>query len=200
MRIRAVLFDMDGTIYDSRIDWRALRDEIGLPYDGRPILQQLAEAPEPLRQRGLEALHRTEREGAENGELLPGAAELVAMLRSQGVQCALITNNSRPNAEKVLSRHPIPFDLVLTRDDGAAKPDPGIFERALRELAVRPTEAVAIGDAHLDVIAAAHAGIGQIIAVGMPEWMATHVPREIPYRKADDLHQARELISEMFPR
>lgn len=197
MQIRAVLFDMDGTIYDSRIDWRALRGEIGLPYDGRPILQQLEEAPEPLRQRGFEALHRAEREGTENGDLLPGATELVALLRSQGVHCALITNNSRPNAEKVLSGHPIPFDLVLTRDDGAAKPDPWIFEQALRKLDVAAAEAVAIGDAHLDVIAAAHAGIRHIIAVAMPEWMAAHVPREIPYRTVGDLHEARGVLSEI---
>ena len=198
MPIKVSLFDMDGTIFDSGIDWRGIRDEIGLAYDGRPILQQLEDATPATRERGREILLRAEREGAENGELLPGAAELVRFLQSRGVLCVLITNNSRRSAETILSKHPLPFDFVFTRDEGAAKPHPGIFHRALKEVGLPPSQAVAIGDAHLDVIAAHRAGIGQIIAIGMPEWMSEHVPSEADYREVTDLLEARSLLAALL--
>ena len=198
MAIRAVLFDMDGTLVDSGIDWLALREEIGLPYDGRPILEQLERSTPEVRGRGRAVLHRAEREGADRARLLPGAAELVAMLQTREVHCALITNNSRASAETVLSRHPLSFDLVLTREDGAAKPDPCIFIRALRQLDVSPKEAAAIGDAHLDVIAAHRSGIERIIAVGMAPWMAEHVSPEIDYAHVADLQEAHTLLAGML--
>lgn len=198
MAPRAALFDMDGTILDSGIDWHAIRAEIGLPYDGRPILQQLEAASCSMRERGLEILSRAEREGAENGKLLPGATELVQFLQSNDVRCVLITNNSRRSTETILSKYPLPFDLVLTRDEGAAKPDPGIFRHALREIGSLPSQAVAIGDAHLDVIAAHRAGIGQIIAVGMPEWMLEHVPPEAIFHRVANLPEAHALLVELL--
>ena len=72
MQIRAALLDMDGTLFDSRIDWLALRRKIELPWDGRPILAQLQDAPPDIRKKGLALLHEAERVGAENGELIPG--------------------------------------------------------------------------------------------------------------------------------
>ncbi|MBU0596062.1 HAD family hydrolase [Candidatus Bipolaricaulota bacterium] len=189
---------MDGTIFDSGIDWRAIRREIGLPYDGRPILEQLEDVSPSIRERGREILFRAEREGAENGAPLPGAAELIGFLQSKDVRCVLITNNSRLSAETMLLKHPLPFDLVLTRDEGAAKPDPGIFRHALREIGLLPGQAVAIGDAHLDVIAAHRAAIGQIIAVGMPEWMIEHVPSEAVFHPIADLAEAQALLAKLI--
>jgi len=198
MSIAAALFDMDGTIFDSGIDWRAIREEIGLPYDGRPILQQLQDVPPHLREHGREILFRAEREGAENGTLLPGASELLGFLQSRGVRCALITNNSRRSAETILAKHPLPFALVLTRDEGAAKPSPTIFEVALRKFGVDPGETVAIGDAHLDVIAAHRAGVGRILAVGMPEWMSNHVPPEATFHRLADLREVHALLAKLI--
>jgi HAD superfamily hydrolase (TIGR01549 family) len=189
---------MDGTLYDSAIDWLALRREIGLEYDGRPILAQLEEADADVRDRGREILLRTERDSAQRGDLLPGARELIATLRDHDVRCVLITNNSRLSADVILARHPLDLDLVLTRDDGAAKPSPEIFIDALRRFDAEPAAAIAIGDTHLDVIAAHRAGIGEIIAVAMPEWMSKHIPAGVFYREVSDLQEARALLEELI--
>jgi HAD superfamily hydrolase (TIGR01509 family) len=198
MRIRAALLDMDGTIYDSRIDWLRLRKKIRIPWDGRAILAQLRDAAADVRHEGLALLHEAEREGAENGELIPGTREVLELLRRHEVRCALITNNSRRSTETVLGRYCLPFDLVLTRDDGAAKPDPEVFLRALAELKVDPTEAVAIGDAHLDLIAADRAGIREIILVGTPTWMREHIPPDAEYRAVADLIEARTILERLL--
>jgi len=198
MRIRAALLDMDGTVFDSRIDWLALREKIELPWDGRPILAQLRDTPTDVRVKGLALLHEAEREGAEDGELIPGTHELLESLRRHSVRCALITNNSRSSAETVLDRYRLSFDLVLTRDDGAAKPDPEIFGRALAELQVDPDEAVAIGDAHLDLIAAQRAGIRETILVGTPSWMRGHIPSDAEYHEAANLIEARDILERLL--
>ena len=184
MTIRAALLDMDGTIFDSKIDWLALREKIRIPWDGRPILAQLREASPEDSAYGLAMLHEAEKDGAENGELIPGTHELLDLLRRHDVRCALITNNSRRSVETVLRRFALSFDLVLTRDDGAYKPNPDAFLGALDRLKVRPQEAAAIGDAHLDLIAARSAGIGEVILVGTPTWMRDHIPPDARYRAA----------------
>jgi HAD superfamily hydrolase (TIGR01509 family) len=196
MTIRAVLFDMDGTLYDSGIDWRALRAEIDIPWDGRPILEQLADANGEARERGLVALHEAEAIGASAGRLIEGAEELLGLLRARGILCALITNNSRRSADTVLSRHALRFDLVLTRDDGVAKPAPHLFIEALDRLGVTASEALVVGDAHLDLIAAKAAGIHEVILVGTPEWMREHIPDGATYLEARDLFHVAELVKD----
>ena len=198
MRIRAALLDMDGTIFDSRIDWLSLREEIRIPWDGRPILAQLAGAPPDVRERGLALLHDAEKEGVENGNLIPGTQDLLGLLHRHFVRCALISNNSRRSATIVLERHNLSFDLVLTRDEVATKPNPDGFVRALAELDAKPTEAVVIGDAHLDLIAAQRAGIDEVILVGTPEWMAEHIPPGAKYRAAANLTEVREILERLL--
>jgi len=198
MPIHAALIDMDGTIFDSGLDWLSIRREIGLARDGRSILAQLADAPPEVRRRALETLHRVEAHGAENGRLMPGAPELLELLRGHCVRCALITNNSRRSADTVLARYRLSFDCVLTRDDGAAKPEPEALVRALVQLETDPSEAVAIGDAHLDLIAAHRAGIEEIILVGTPAWMKGHMPPDAKYHAAGDLRETREILERLL--
>jgi len=119
-------------------------------------------------------------------------------LHERGIACALVTNNSRRSAETVLGRHDLRFDLVLTRDDGTTKPEPSLFLDALRRLGVPPAEALAVGDTHLDLIAARAAGIGEVILVGTPEWMREHLPSGAPHREARDLFEAAEILETLL--
>jgi HAD superfamily hydrolase (TIGR01549 family) len=198
MSIRAVLFDMDGTIWDAPIDWLAVRREINVPLDGRPIYMQLMEMTVQERARGIQILERYERFGAENGTIIDGAEQLVKYLHDLNVKCALVTNNTRRSVEHVLSRHPLSFDLVLSRDDGPLKPDPKTFLLALNRLGVSPDETVAIGDAHLDLIASHRAGIQQFILVGSKHWARELLPDGVPYHKAADLMEARTIIARLL--
>ena len=198
MTIRAALFDMDGTIWKAEIDWLAVRREIDLPYDGRPIYTQIMELPTQDRKRGLEILHRYEALGAASGELIPGTQELLQYLRDAHVKCALVTNNSRKSLDHVLDQHPLSFDVVLSRDDGVLKPDPGLFLNALEVLDVLPGEAIAIGDAHLDLIASDRAGVAQFILVGDNPWTTGRLPENVPHHRAADLLEARDIIASML--
>ncbi len=194
MTIRAVLFDMDGTIWDAPIDWLAVRQEIGVPVDGRPIYKQLMDMSSQERVRGIRILERHEALGVENGTLAPGTRELLQLLHVAHVKCALITNNSRRSVERVLAKHPLSFDIVSSRDDTALKPDPQAFLSALGKLKIRPDEAIAIGDAHLDLLAAKRAEIAEFILVGDKPWMHQLLPAGVPYLRAADLMEAKAII------
>lgn len=189
---------MDGTIWDAPIDWLAVRREIDLPVDGRPIYEQLMDMPSQERARGIQILERSEALGAENGALVPGTEELLQYLHEAHVKCALVTNNSRRSVERVIERYPLSFDVVLSRDDGAMKPDPQAFLSALERFDVRPDEAIAIGDAHLDLIASDRAGVAEFILIGNRPWIRKLLPAGVPHHKAADLVEARAIIEQLL--
>lgn len=190
---------MDGTLYDTGLDFTALRRDLGLTSDGEPILAQLQALPTPLRDEGIERLQAAEATGAANGRLLPGAAALLAWLRTCDVRCALITNNSRQSLETVLQRLPLDFDLTLSRDDGPMKPHPALYTQALKHFRLPPDHAVAIGDSALDVRAAHAAGIEGIYLVHFSPHAAGQVPDSIPYVEAEDLDDVRRHLQARLP-
>jgi len=194
MKIRAALLDMDGTIFDSKIDWLDLRKKICVPLDGRAILAQLEAADEDVRAHGLELLHAAEKAGAENGELISGTPELLELLKKHRVRCALVTNNTRRSVDIVLRRCGLSFDLVLTRDEVPTKPEPTAFLHAMEQFNVEARETVAIGDAHLDLLAAHRAGIDRTILIGTPSWMLEHIPSDVAYHAAEDLKGVRAIL------
>ncbi|NXC44458.1 HDHD3 protein, partial [Penelope pileata] len=85
---------------------------------------------------------------AHNWELLPGASETLSRCRQRGL-CMGVVSNFDNRLEDILAqcglRHH--FQFVLTSEAvGVAKPDPRIFETALRLGGVRPEQAAHVGD------------------------------------------------------
>jgi len=183
-----VLFDMDGTLYDSSIDFRAIRRQLDLPQDGRPILEQLKTASPEIRDRGIEWLHAAEADAAAHGKLITGTTQLIGWLREERILCGLVTNNSRRSADVILAKHPLlSLDVVVTRDDAVAKPEPDLFLLAMRQLGVQPSSTAAVGDTHLDALAANRAGIREIHLISLPIWMEDVIPSGIEYKSFSNL-------------
>src|SRR5689334_18752570 len=111
--IWGVVFDLDGTLADSRLDFAAMRREMELPRD-EPILEALAKLDPAHADRCQAILHRHELEGAERAVILPGAAELLAVLRSRGIRLAIATRNSRRITDATMQKLGLAADLVLT--------------------------------------------------------------------------------------
>ena len=198
MAIRAVLLDMDGTIWDNPVDWARVRAWVGIPPGPEPILHHLRKLPPWERAEKERMLREAENQGATQGRLVPGAVELLDWLREKGILTALVTNNSRGSLQAVLARHPLPFDKVFSREDIPLKPDPGAFRVPLQELRVSPEEACVVGDSHMDLIAASRAGVAEVVLVAPRDWMRPFFPPGARFHEVGDLFQAREILSRLI--
>jgi putative hydrolase of the HAD superfamily len=82
-------------------------------------------------------------------EPFPGAIDTVRWLRASGSRLALVTNGGAAGQRRKIERFALAslFDLILIEGEvGFGKPDPRVFERALRELAVDASDAWMVGD------------------------------------------------------
>lgn len=151
-----VIFDMDGTLTVPRLDFDAIRAEIGLPPG--PILESVATLPPVERARADAILMRHEAEAAAESVLQPGAERVIAALRAARVPVALMTRNSRISVARLLERHSLRFDRVRTREDGPQKPSPEPVFDLCAAFSVRPGEAWVVGDDRFDVQSGRSAG------------------------------------------
>lgn len=159
---RGVIFDLDGTLADSGLDFEAMRREMGL-LPGQPILEALARLPEPEAARCRAILDRHEWEGARRARAMPGAAAFVEHLNRRGLLGAVLSRNARAIVEATLDRLGLAFDRVLGREDGPAKPDPTLVERLCAEWRLAPDEVVLVGDYVFDIEAGRRAGTWTVL-------------------------------------
>jgi len=185
--VNLVIFDMDGTLTLPFLDFRRIRAEIGLP---EPLLEtMMALPPGPERDRAFSILERHEDEAAEKSELSGGARETLDLLRARGVRTAVVTRNSRKSAERVLEKHALAFDLVVTREDAPAKPRPEPLLLISDRLEVPPAEALMVGDYKYDVMAGRAAGMRTallLLGEKRPPWLDEARPDHL-LRRLDDL-------------
>jgi HAD superfamily hydrolase (TIGR01509 family) len=160
--IRGIVFDLDGTLVDSRLDFDAMRREMELPAD-LPILEALASLQPSHAARCRAILHRHELEGAERAASLPGARELLAILQSRGIRQAIATRNSRQITDATLMKLGLELEMVLTRDDGPVKPDPWPMLQACERWGLMPGEVVVVGDFRFDVESGRAAGCRTVL-------------------------------------
>jgi putative hydrolase of the HAD superfamily len=98
----------------------------------------------------------------------PGVVETIAELRSRDIGCGLITVCSEDVAD-VWERTAFAglFDtVVFSCSCGYRKPDPRIYELALRELGVEAAEAIFVGDGANDELAGAEAVGMRAVQIG----------------------------------
>ena len=130
----AVIFDFDGTLTKSYLDFDEIRAELGI--DGGLILEAISKMNAAARAHAENVLKRHEWEAARNAELQPGAREVVAACRAHHVPVAILTRNARPTLDFVLDRYGLTVDAIRTRDDGAIKPSPEPVHSICEQLGV----------------------------------------------------------------
>jgi HAD superfamily hydrolase (TIGR01509 family) len=160
--LRGLIFDLDNTLVDSRLDFEAMRREMGLP-PGQPILEGIDRLPAAEAAACREVLHRHELAGAEQATLLPGVRELFVEVARRGLHQAIATRNSRQIALATLHKLEIEIELVLTRDCGPIKPDPWPVREACSRWGVSPSEVVVIGDFRFDIECGRSAGAKTVL-------------------------------------
>lgn len=185
-KIKLVIFDLDGTLIDSRLDLvhsvnAALR-HIGRPElpedviasyvgDGAPILIQRALGNEPvdeaLVRKGLEyflTYYRAHK--LDHTTVYPGVCDALAAIQN--------ASNGRPRKMAVLTNKPVVASRAIIEALGmnryfsqvyggnsfsTKKPDPEGARKLMEESGAAPEETAIIGDSHTDVETGRNAGL-----------------------------------------
>jgi HAD superfamily hydrolase (TIGR01509 family) len=158
MPIKAVIFDLDGTITRPFFDFDAIREEMGLAKDSGPILESMENMTPGQRRRAEKILHFHESRAVAESVLNATAKRTLSALRKAGIRIGVLTRNRRSNALAIAQKHNLEFDVIVDREDGPVKPDAFGVLRICEEFGVRPEETLVVGDYLFDLLCAKAAG------------------------------------------
>ncbi|WP_323021799.1 HAD-IA family hydrolase [Pararhodobacter sp.] len=212
MRLRALIFDVDGTLAETeeghRAAFNAAFRAAGLGWHwsvadyarlltttgGKERIARYGDevAAGPL---DIKALHAdktasyTAWVAAGGIRLRPGIAELIAMAREGGLKLAVATTTSRPNVEALAQATfgrgaAEVFDVLACGDEvQAKKPAPDVYRLALARLGLGPEQALAFEDTPMGVASARGAGLRVVASPGV-------------YSQGADLSAAQVVVAE----
>ncbi len=161
MSIKELIFDLDGTLIGSGLDFVKIKEEIG-DVQG-PILEHLKSLPPEERKRAEGILTRHELEAAQSAVLNETAAQLLDYLKEKGIRKGIVTRNSRRSVEIFQARHRFDFEVIITREDAPPKPSGEPLRLALERLGLGREEALFVGDYHFDMLTGKEAGVKTVL-------------------------------------
>lgn len=163
-RIRAVLFDFDGTLTQpGAIDFKSIKADLGCPPD-QAVLEYIQAMPQAQdRRQAMDKLNQFEADGAAESRSNTGAQHIIGWIKRHRLPVAIITRNSRDSVmlslENFESICADDFDIIITRDDPLApKPSGDGIVWAAEQLQVDPGEVLMVGDFIFDLQSGRAAG------------------------------------------
>lgn len=178
--IKAVLFDLDGTILDTIPDitniyrivfenrgYEPVPEEVIRLYIGnglRYLASHILPEGVPCTEDYIEEVKRTY-VTSQNvyTKYFPGIKEALSALKENGYKLAIVSNKIEEAVGEVARKYfPGIFDFVIGSSNGKKKPDPYTTWEAMENLGVTKEECIYCGDMLFDILTAHNAGISCI--------------------------------------
>jgi HAD superfamily hydrolase (TIGR01509 family) len=161
---KAIIFDLDGVIVKSRLDFKLIRKEIFGSELDEPVLEQIEQLKDPEeKKRALRTLENHETKAALTSELNSGIRALLRWLSQKKIKRAIVTRNSRKSVSIIFNRFKLNFDAVITRKEAPPKPAREPVLLACQKMGLQPEEVILIGDYEFDMLAGKRAGVTTIL-------------------------------------
>jgi len=196
--IKAVLFDMDGTVFDTeriyREAWFYAAEAVGFG-DMEELLARIFGTSEkdigtyvyktygevfPYERMLAIRADRIKSKVEENGiPLKPGVPEVFDQLREKGIVSALATSAPKFRVDDFLAKSGLKeqFLAIITGERVTrSKPAPDIFLLAARELGLRPEECMVVEDSHNGAKAGYVAGMPVVLVPDLQEFTPEIAP------------------------
>lgn len=221
MPLRAVIFDLDGTLVDTAPDLMHATNHVMATLGRRPITMDevrafvghgaraliargCAATGEPADPRAVETLYQEfviyyAANIASDSVPYPGLTGFLDRCRAEGLALGVCTNKLESLSIQLLEalgmRHY--FGAIVGPDTtGAAKPDPRPYFETVKRLGVAPANSIMVGDSETDILTARAAGV-PVLAVPFG-----YTPRPVseygPDRLISHYDEAWDAIDQLF--
>ena len=180
-KIKAVLFDFDGTIMDTNTiilkSWQhtfntvlgrdPVHEEIVATF-GEPLDVTMAKLfPDRDTHEMVETYRNYQRHIYRDAiTMFPGTKEVILELKNRGYLVGIVTSRLWSSTTQGLYKFDIAdmFDAVVSAEDTTIhKPDPTPCLLCLEKLGVKPEEAIMVGDSKFDILCARNAGVKSVL-------------------------------------
>lgn len=181
-KIKAILFDLDGTLINSETIhfdcWNVILEAYGIKLTYDVWLKNYAGIPLPAKTEMLiknyhiktpqaEIIRKKEqitieRLRSQDVDMMPYATEVLNYFREKNLILGLVTASSRADTEAIFARNGLDkfFDVIITRSEvNKSKPDPESYNVCLDQLGIFKTDCVVFEDTINGVKAAKAAGL-----------------------------------------
>ena len=178
--IKAVLFDLDGTLANSLTDLATStnyaigqfgfepRDKESFKYFAGDGMPKMIERALPENHNDNETVSKIMpvfldyygKHFCDHTKPYPGIEDLIDKLIARNIYVAVVTNKEQKMAEKVTEKlYGNRFSLIIGKKPGIPpKPDPTVAFMAMEKLCVKPHECMFVGDSRMDVETGANSG------------------------------------------
>lgn len=213
-RPAAVIFDMDGLLFDTEVLYREasfiaiaalgrqmddemFRRTLGHPWDSiRSILLELFGTDFPAEEFRTICLSRFQELADTRLQMKPGVPELLEYLRTKDIACAIATSSRRQSVDHHVGKHGIGDyfrEIVAWGDYERGKPAPDPYLAAAARLGALPSMCLALEDSHTGVRSASSAGMMTVMVPDLLE--PTAEVERLCVRIAPDLHAVHQSLA-----